>query len=179
MYKRQDQPDLSWDTSGFVTDIKIQDNAFNGVGSQTAALIHSYVRNCWGWTFRGNDMQGGDHTYLVEWAGSLDDAEHSSIWDIDISLGSNPHVRIMPISDEPMGIVRDRFVQSGGDVATMQDFPTIGDDVSFSELLPIQDPDVAGSLVNATKTGTTDALGGGQSVEIDASASTGLSLIHI
>lgn len=169
------QPNLVWDTSAFITDIKIKDNTFNGVGNQTGPLIKSYVQHARGWIFKGNEMQGGDHTFLVDWAGALNDDEHSSMWDIDLALGSNPHVRIMPISNQPMGLVRDPFVQSGGDVATVQSFPTIGDDVSFTELLALQDPVTDGSMVNGARVAVNDGLGlGGQkAIEVDASTATG------
>lgn len=149
----------TWKDDEYVTGVAIADNFFSGIANQTAALIYSYCENLNHWRFHDNFFDGGNPTYIVEFAGNLDGDSETTLWSVRGGIGRNDSGIVQKFSNEPLGIVNDPYLFMGGELATINNYPTIGDDLGYSIKI---DADIrtTGTLGDCTKANVADFYGG-------------------
>ena len=153
------QHSTTWDTTGDLTGLAICDNLIQGSAGITAPFIYSYCKNLLAWRFHDNLFSGGIYKYIVEFNGNLDGDGEQTLWSIRGGLSITGNNTYQKVSNEPLGIVNDPYLFMGGDIATINNYPTIGDDLGYASRLDAAIR-TTGGVANCTRANVADFYGG-------------------
>ena len=151
--------DTAWNQTGHLAGISFCNNHIQGVANITVPLIYSYCKNLMMWRFHDNLFGGVIYKYLVEFNGILDGNSEQTLWSIRKGLSVTGNSGYQKISNEPLGIVNDPYLFAGGDIATINGYPTIGDDLGYASRVDSAIR-TTGSLSNCTRANVADFYGG-------------------
>jgi hypothetical protein len=160
-------------STGSVNGLYVEGNQFAGNAGYTKSYIYSYTPNLLANTF-DNFLLGTKPDAYIEFAAALtEDRNLNNLVELKAHDEGPNSLMIPTFKNGVAGQVEDPFGYASGEPYVRNFHPAGGADASFVDLLTSDDITTDGSVVNATRSGITDAMGGSNAVEVTLTADSG------